>query len=75
MLITMAPQKALQKVSTWKPATTLGTRSSNSPFKTRMKTPSVRRISGAVRINRNGRTKALRMPSKSDAPMSAATVS
>jgi hypothetical protein len=40
-----------------------------------MNKPRVMRMTGALRINKNGRTKALRIPSKSDAPMSAATVS
>src|SRR5438093_9970129 len=54
---------------------TLGTTSSNRPFRMRIKKPSVTRISGALRINRKGRTNALRMPSKSEAPINAATVS
>ena len=75
MLITIAPQNALQKLSTWKPPTMLGTTRNNSPFRIKMKKPNVSRISGALRINRNGRTNALRIPSNNDAPISAATVS
>src|SRR5438874_2090489 len=57
MLITIAPQNALQKLSTWNPTTTLGTTSSNSPFRMRMKKPSVKRMSGALRIKKTPATR------------------
>ena len=56
-------------------STDRNTTSSNSPFRMSMKNPSVTRISGALRINRKGRTNALRIPSKSEAPINAATLS
>jgi len=75
MLMTIARQNALQKWATWNPTTTLGTTRSNSAFRMRMKKPNVTRIRGTLRINRKGRTNALRIPSKREAPINAAIVS
>src|SRR5438552_3445177 len=47
----------------------LGTNHSNKPLTTRIKNPSVSRISGALKISSTGRTKAFRMPRSNAAPI------
>ena len=52
----------------------LGTKSSNKPLRIRMKKPSVTEDQRRAENKSTGRIKALIMPSRSDAPISAETV-
>ena len=64
----IAPKIALQKPCTLKQGTISLTNFNISALMIRMKKPSVTRMRGMLRNNRIGRTKALIMPSKSEAP-------
>jgi len=70
MLITIDAKKALQKPGITNPGTREEVSKSRRALMTRINTPSVRIINGRLRSRRTGRTKALTMPNRREAPTS-----
>ena len=70
----IAPKKALQNPSTEKAGIICDTKSNKSALTTKINIPIVTMMKGMLRSSRTGRTKALTMPKRREAPTKAPTL-